>query len=82
MHSAGIEAVGVLMDRIYGRIQPSDDIKVVERELLKVAPYCRWTDGIWESLGVTWNEIQNTHRDIRRLQNALVQAYSAAGDGR
>jgi DGQHR domain-containing protein len=82
MHSAGIEAVGVLMDRIYGRIQPSDDVKVVERELLKVAPYCRWTDGVWESLGVAWNEIQNTHRDIRRLQNALVQAYSTAGDGR
>lgn len=82
MHSAGIEAVGVLMDRIYGRIQPSDDVKVIERELLKVAPHCRWTDGVWESLGVAWNEIQNTHRDIRRLQNALVQAYSTAGDGR
>lgn len=82
MHSAGIEAVGVLMDRIYGRIQPSDDVKVIERELLKVAPYCRWTEGVWESLGVPWNEIQNTHRDIRRLQNALVQAYSTAGEGR
>jgi DGQHR domain-containing protein len=79
MHSAGIEAMGVLMDRIYGRIQPSDDVKVVEKELQKVAPHCRWTKGVWESLGVSWNEIQNTPRDIRRLQNALVQAYSAAG---
>lgn len=78
MHSAGIEAMGVLMDRIFGRIHPNGDIKVVERELLKVAPYCRWTEGSWDSLGVAWNEIQNTPRDIRRLQNALIQAYSAA----
>lgn len=82
MHSAGIEAMGVLMDRIYGRLLPGDDAKSVERELLKVAPHCRWTEGVWESLGVPWNEIQNTPRDIRRLQNTLVQAYSAAGVGR
>lgn len=79
MHSAGIESMGVLMDRIYGRLQHNDDVKVVERELLKVAPYCCWTKGVWESLGVTWNEIQNTPRDIRRLQNALVHAYASAG---
>lgn len=82
MHSAGIEAVGVLMDRIYGRIQPTDGVDVVEGELQKVARYCCWTGGTWESLGVAWNEIQNTPRDIRRLQNALVQAYSSAGVGR
>lgn len=82
MHSAGIEAMGVLMDRIYGRIQPTDDVKIVERELLKVAPHCRWTKGVWDSLGVAWNEIQSTPRDIRRLQNALVQAYSSAGAAR
>ena len=82
MHSAGIEAMGVLMDRIYARIQPTDDVKIVERELQKVAPHCRWTKGVWESLGVAWNEIQSTPRDIRRLQNALVQAYSSAGAAR
>ena len=82
MHSAGIEAMGVLMDRIYGRIQPTDDVKIVEKELQKVAPHCRWTKGVWDSLGVAWNEIQSTPRDIRRLQNALVQAYSSAGAAR
>lgn len=82
MHSAGIEAMGVLMDRIYGRIQPTDDVKTVEKELQKVAPHCRWTKGVWEGLGVAWNEIQSTPRDIRRLQNALVQAYSSAGAAR
>jgi len=79
MHSAGIEAMGVLMDRIYGRLQPGVDAKAVERELQKVAPHCRWTKGTWESLGMAWNEIQSTPRDIRRLQNALIQAYSVTG---
>jgi DGQHR domain-containing protein len=79
MHSAGIEAMGLLMDRIYARLRPSDGAKVVERELRKVAPACRWTKGTWEALGLNWNEVQNTPRDVRRLQNTLVQAYSAAG---
>jgi len=75
MHSAGILAMGVLMDRIYARISPQDDVKAVERELRKVAPACCWTQGTWDSLGVAWNEIENTPKDIRRLQSALVQAY-------
>ena len=74
--------MGVLMDRIYARISPQEDAKVVERELRKVAPACRWTQGVWDSLGVAWNEIQNTPRDIRRLQGALVQAYAGGGDAR
>jgi DGQHR domain-containing protein len=79
MHSAGIEAMGVLMDRIYARIAVTEDIKVVQRELERAAPACRWTRGTWDSLGIAWNEIQNTPRDIKRLQNALVQAYVGAG---
>jgi DGQHR domain-containing protein len=79
MHSAGIEAMGVLMDRIYARLPGSDeDAKTVQRELERVAPACRWTKGTWESLGVAWNEIQNTTRDIKKLQDALVRAYAAA----
>lgn len=77
MHSAGIEAMGVLMDRIYGRIAGADeDESVVRRELERVAPACRWTKGTWDELGVAWNEIQNTPRDIKRLQDALVRAYA------
>jgi DGQHR domain-containing protein len=81
MHSAGVLAMGVLMDRIYARV-PHDEVKVIERELRKVAPACRWNGGVWESLGVAWNEIQNTPRDIRRLQTALVQAYLGGGEAR
>lgn len=76
MHSAGIEAMGVLMDRIYGRMSAgAGDAKAVKRELLKVAPHCHWIKGSWESLGIAWNEIQSTPRDIKKLQDALVQIY-------
>ena len=68
MHSAGIEAMGVLMDRIYARIAANDDVKIVQRELERVAPACRWTRGTWEVLGVAWNEIQSTPRDIKTAE--------------
>jgi DGQHR domain-containing protein len=80
MHSAGIEAMGVLMDRIYAKLAGvSEDYKSVRAELERVAPACRWTEGTWESLGLAWNEIQSTPRDIKRLQDALVRAYTTAG---
>ena len=79
MHSAGIEAMGVLMDKIYARLSGSDeDSKVVQRELERVAPACHWTKGTWDSLGMSWNEVQNTPRDIKKLQDALVRAYAAS----
>jgi DGQHR domain-containing protein len=78
MHSAGIEAMGVLMDRIYARIAGhGEDYKTVRKEVEKVAPACRWTEGVWDTLGVPWNEIQNTPRDIKKLQDALVKAYTS-----
>jgi DGQHR domain-containing protein len=78
MHSAGIEAMGVVMDRIYAKLSAAEeDQKSVQRELSKIAPSCRWTKGTWEALGLAWNEVQNTPRDIKRLQEALVRAYTA-----
>jgi DGQHR domain-containing protein len=77
MHSAGIEAMGVLMDKIYARLSgPDESRKVVEKELEKISTRCHWVKGTWETLGIAWNEIQNTPRDIKRLQDALVRAYS------
>lgn len=78
MHSAGIEAMGVLMDRIFAKLSSVDeDLKTVQKEVERVAPHCHWTRGAWESIGMSWNEIQSTPRDIKRLQDALVRAYSA-----
>ena len=79
MHSAGIEAMGVLMDRIYARFSDTDGTyEAVKKELERVAPACRWTKGAWDTLGVAWNEIQSTPRDIKKLQDALVRAYTTS----
>jgi DGQHR domain-containing protein len=75
-HSAGIEAMGVLMDRIYTRVAEPNQ-KKIEDELLKIAPHCRWTDGVWDGINLKWNEIQNTPRDIKRLQEVLIRLYAA-----
>lgn len=79
MHSAGIEAMGVLMDRIYARLSgPLEDVKAAKAELLKVAPHCHWTKSTWPSLGLNWNEIQSTPKDIKKLQDALVRLYTGS----
>jgi DGQHR domain-containing protein len=77
MHSTGIEAMGLLMDRIYARLPGAgEDYAAVRKELEKIAPSCRWTAGTWETIGVAWNELQNITRDIKKLQDALVRAYT------
>lgn len=77
MHSAGIQAMGTLMDRIYAKLVRGEDTPARLRdELGRVAPHCRWTSGTWESIGVPWNEIQSTPRDITRLSNLLIAFYT------
>lgn len=77
MHSAGIEAMGVVMDRMWVRHSGSPNIAVtIKQELEKMAPYCCWTEGTWDSLGLAWNEIQSTPSHIKKLQDALVRIYT------
>jgi DGQHR domain-containing protein len=78
MHSAGLMAMGLLMDAIYARLPPNSDVVAVQRELEKIAPSCRWTKGTWESLGLAWNEVQNTPPHVKKLQDSLVRAYAAS----
>jgi DGQHR domain-containing protein len=78
MHSAGLLAMGLLMDAIYARVPPDADIATVQREIEKIAPICRWTKGTWETLGLAWNEIQNTPSHVKKLQDALVRAYASS----
>nr|WP_295078350.1 DGQHR domain-containing protein DpdB [uncultured Roseateles sp.] len=82
MHSAGILAMGMLMDRIYARVSPNETIDSVQLELEKVAPACHWTQGSWEALGLAWNEIQNTTTHIKKLQETLVRIYAASNNKR
>ncbi len=76
MHSAGLLAMGLLMDAIYARIPPDADLQTVQLEIAKVAPKCRWTKGTWEELGLAWNEIQNTPQHVKKLQAELVRVYN------
>jgi len=77
MHSTGILAMGVLMDRIYARFSGiEEDYKSIKRELERIEPSCRWTSGTWELVGTPWNEIQNTPKDIKKLQDVLVRTYA------
>jgi len=72
MHSAGIRAMGVLMDRVITRalVQPDARGHILD-SLQQIAPHCCWTDGVWEDLGIAWNDIQQTPRHIRQLSQLL-----------
>jgi len=81
MHSAGLIAMGKLMDRIIGHLSAEDGLspKQVEKELKLIAPICRWTGGVWTDLGgLRWNDLENTSRHIRSLSNLLVRSYVTA----
>src|SRR5262249_10900539 len=72
MHSAGIRAMGRLMDRVMSGIdtEGKDAVSTVRRELRRVKPVCRWTSGVWEDLqGLRWNELQNVPSDLRGLSD-------------
>jgi DGQHR domain-containing protein len=74
MHSAGIQAMGVLMDRIMTRLHGhGDPRREIQHSLHRLRPHCRWTDGVWEGLGLKWNEIQNVPKHVRALSDLLVR---------
>ena len=74
MHSAGIRAMGALMDTVMFRADAAADRAVAVREILEqLAPHCRWTSGTWEGLGLDWNEIQSTSQHISKLSDHLMQ---------
>ena len=79
MHSAGIQAMGVLMDRIMARLYKAEDRKNEARIALeRIAPHCCWTEGTWEGLGLKWNDIESTPRQIKALADHLLQLDFAA----
>jgi DGQHR domain-containing protein len=78
MHGAGIRAMGKLMDRVMGSIDPTGHgvVAHVHHELRSIRPVCHWTEGRWAEIGnLNWNEIQNVPRHIRTLSNVLVRTY-------
>lgn len=79
MGGVGIRAMGRLMDRVMAHVDPEAPNARAEAmsELALIADRCRWTAGIWEDLGVPWNDLQNTPRHISALSNFLARAYLA-----
>jgi DGQHR domain-containing protein len=79
MHSAGIEAMGILMDRILARhAGTNDEYHAIKSDLQKIASHCRWTEGTWDTMGLEWDEVQNTPKHIRTLADCLVRLYASA----
>lgn len=81
MHGAGIRSMGRLMDCIMSSIDPRQASAKSEviRELVYVAPICRWTKGVWEGMdGIRWNDINNVPRHINILSNLLIRGYLQA----
>lgn len=74
MHSAGIQAMGVLMDKIYSRAQTSSNpVAEIRTSLTKLAPYCSWTSGTWQGIGLKWDEIQNVNSHVKMLSDYLIR---------
>jgi DGQHR domain-containing protein len=74
MHSAGIRAMGALMDPIMLRADSAASPEAEVRESLRrLAPQCRWTAGAWDQLQWRWNEVQSTGQSISKLTDYLVR---------
>jgi DGQHR domain-containing protein len=74
MHAAGIKAMGSVMDRIMTRAHASPaPERVVHESLERLAPYCRWTAGTWEGLGLAWDEVQDVPGHVKALAAELVR---------
>lgn len=80
MHSVGLRAMGKLMDRAMASAR-LDDARVeqrLRRELGRLRPKCRWTEGTWEELGgLAWNELQAVSSHVRMLTDHLQRLYFA-----
>lgn len=78
MHSAGIEAMGALMDYLVPRANAQASASAYITETLqRMAPHCAWIEGRWPDLDCAWNEIESTSRDIRRLSDQLIRLAKA-----
>jgi len=74
MHSAGIRAMGDLMDPIMVRADSAASPEAeVRRSLARLRPHCFWTDGVWPDLGWAWNDIQSTSIHITKLADHLIR---------
>ena len=81
MHSAGIQALGNLMDRLVPRMPRNKNMKSnIKNSLLLIHDDCAWIEGEWE-FGMSWNAIQAVPTHIKMLSEHLIQLdYKASGE--
>lgn len=73
-HSAGIKAMGTLMDRIMARVPSQSNVdSTVKQALSRIAADCCWTEGSWKGLDMQWDEIQNISKHVRGLEEVLIK---------
>lgn len=88
MHGVGILGMGALMDEISHAYGNEDEIVSAAEfaaALKSIADDCHWIEGTWpfDDGPRAWNGVENTSRDIARLQDYLIARYEAAvGRGR
>lgn len=78
MHGTGIYAIGALMDTIMRNVNPNDK-KIehrVTKELSKLKPYCKWSHGTWDELGLEWNDVQNISKHKTMLTAYLIRQFN------
>jgi DGQHR domain-containing protein len=75
MHGVGIRAMGRVMDRMMSSLTLADRETParVRTGLLRIAPYCHWTSGRWDDLGLDWNQLENVPKHIQMLANYLIR---------
>lgn len=80
MHSAGLRAMGKLMDRAMATVNVDDPRleQRLKRELAPLKSKCRWTSGSWEELnGLEWDNLQNVPSHVRLLTDYVQRVYLA-----
>jgi len=78
MHGTGLYAVGALMDTIMRNINPNDR-KIenrITKELTKLKPHCKWSNGRWDELELEWNDIENISKHKKMLSAYLIRKFN------
>lgn len=74
LHSAGITALGALMDYLSPQVlNRSNGEEFYDRILKTIAPQCAWSSGRWPDMDCAWNQVESTAKDIRLLSDQLIR---------
>lgn len=80
MHSAGLRAMGKLMDRVMAAVDV-DDARLEQRLRRELAPLrtaCAWTSGAWAGVdfgGLQWDKLQNVPLHVSILTDYIQSVY-------